>query len=87
MSDNIDDLDLKIVLQLQENGRATITELAEKVGSSRPTVTNRLKRLIDKGIVIVTGGVNMSKFGYKMACIGLEVKSSETRAEFEEGLT
>lgn len=87
MSDNFDELDLKIVLQLQENGRATITELAEKVGSSRPTVTNRLKRLIDEGTVIVTGGVNMSKFGYKMACIGLEVKSSETRAEFEECLT
>jgi len=87
MSDNIDDLDLKIVLQLQENGRATITELAEKVGSSRPTVTNRLKRLIDEGLVIVTGGLNMSKFGYKMACIGLEVKSSETRVELEECLT
>jgi len=87
MSDNIDDLDLKIVLQLQENGRATITELAEKVGSSRPTVTNRLKRLIDEGLVIVTGGVNMAKFGYKMACIGLEVKSSETREELEKCLT
>jgi DNA-binding Lrp family transcriptional regulator len=87
MSDNIDDLDLKIVLQLQENGRATITELAENVGSSRPTVTNRLKRLIDEDLVIVTGGVNMAKFGYKMACIGLEVKSSETRAELEECLS
>ena len=87
MKDNVDNLDLKIALQLQEDGRATITELADKVGSSRPTVTNRLKRLIDEGIVIVTGGVNMAKFGYKMACIGLEVKSSEARAEFEECLT
>jgi len=52
MKDNIDDLDLKIVLQLQEDGRATITELAEKVGSSRPTVTNRLKRLIDEDLVL-----------------------------------
>jgi len=51
MSDNVDDLDLKIVFELQENGRATITELADKVGSSRPTVTNRLKRLLDEDIV------------------------------------
>ena len=87
MNHYIDDLDFKIVLQLQEDGRATITELAEKVGSSRPTVTNRLNRLIDEGIVTVTGGVNMEKFGYKMACIGLEVKSDEARAEFEECLT
>lgn len=83
MSDNIDDLDLKIVLELQENGRATITELADKVGSSRPTVTNRLKRLLDDDVVLVTGGVNMAKFGYKMACIGLEVTSGETRKELE----
>lgn len=87
MKDHLDDLDLKLVLQLQEDGRATITELAEKVGSSRPTVTNRLNRLIDEGIVIVTGGVNMAKFGYKMACIGLEGKSVEARAELEECLT
>lgn len=87
MGEEIDELDLKIVLQLQENGRATITELADKVGSSRPTVTNRLKRLMDEEFVIVTGGVSMTKFGYKMACIGLEVKSSETRAEFERCLT
>ena len=87
MSDNFDELDLNIVLQLQDNGRATITELAEKVGSSRPTVTNRLKRLLDEDIVIVTGGVNMVKFGYKMACVGLEVKSSEARADLEECLT
>ena len=87
MSDNVDDLDLKIVFELQENGRATITELADKVGSSRPTVTNRLKRLLDEDIVLVTGGVNMTKFGYKMACIGLEVTSSETRKDLEGFLT
>ena len=86
MRKKLDNLDLKIVHHLQKDGRVSITELAEKVESSRPTVTNRLKRLLNDELAIVKGGLNLRKFGFKMTCVGLEVKKDETRKEVEQYL-
>lgn len=79
----IDDLDLRIILQLQKDGRISATELARKVKSTRPTVTNRLKEMIEKKIVIIKGGVNLNKFGFKLASVGLEVKRSTESKKVE----
>ncbi len=75
---------MRIVGELQKDGRATITDLAEKVGYSRPAVANRLKRLIDDEFVVVRGGLNLRKFGFKVACVGLEVKSDDARRKVEQ---
>ena len=85
MKHKIDDLDIMIISLLQKNCRISLVKITEKVDCSRPTLAKRLKRLIGEGIVMVAG--NMTKFGYKMAYIGLEVKSNEARAELEECLT
>lgn len=79
----LDYLDLKIIYQLQKNGRISATELAKKVKSTRPTVTNRLKEMIEKKLVIIKGGVNLNKFGFKLASVGLEVKKTAERKEVE----
>ena len=79
-------MDYKILLELQRDGRASIAGIAENIRSSRPTVTNRLKRLIDDKLVIVRGILNVKEFGFKMACVGLEVKSDESRREVERRL-
>ncbi len=86
MNTHLDAIDLRIVSELQKDGRSTITDLAERVGSSRPTITNRLKRLMDKDIIIVKSGLNLRKFGFKMACVGLEIKSDEMRRKTEQSL-
>ncbi len=86
MASKLDQLDLRIVHQLQVEGRALLTELAEKVGSSRQTVANRLKRLLDEELVIVRGGLNLQKFGFKMASVGLEVRTDKARREVEQFL-
>jgi len=83
MANEVDDLDFKIIQHLHEDGRVSLTELAAKVGSSRQTVTNRLKRLIDENIIIIRGGLNLKKFLFKMASVGLEVKSDSARKEVE----
>jgi len=83
MGEKVDNLDLKIIHQLQQNGRISITELADNIHSSRPTTTNRLKKLVDNDVVMVKGGLNISKFGFKMACIGLEVTDGKTLGELE----
>ena len=86
MADRLDQLDLKIVHELQIDGRMSITELAEKVGSSRPTITNRMKRLIDEKLIIIKSGLNLRKFRFKVAYVGLEVRTDETRKEAEHYL-
>jgi len=83
MVDKLDLLDLEIIRQLQKDGRISVTELAEKVKSSRATVTNRLKRLMDEELIIFGGGLNLRKFGFKMASVGLEVKKESSRKEVE----
>jgi len=84
--DKFDDLDLRILYELQRDGRITITELAEKVESSRPTVTNRVRQLLENRSVIIQGGLNLKEVGFKMACVGLEVSNEETRRHVEHVL-
>ena len=86
MGVKLDDLDFRIIHWLQGDGRISITDLADKVGSSRPTITNRLKRLVDDGLVLVNGGLSLGRLGFKMACVGLEVKNGTDRLDVENCL-
>jgi Lrp/AsnC family leucine-responsive transcriptional regulator len=46
-----DELNRKLVAALQEDGRISHAELAERLGVSRPTVIDRVKRLEMEGIL------------------------------------
>ncbi len=45
------DLDRQICMHLQENARLSLSEIAELVGSSVPTVSEHVKRLESDGII------------------------------------
>ncbi|NJE10479.1 TRASH domain-containing protein [Thermococcus sp. MAR1] len=47
----IDDLDLKLIYLLMDDSRLSISELAERLGVSRPTVKSRLEKLEREGII------------------------------------
>jgi len=47
----IDDLDIQILKTLQHSGRTKRNELAEKVGLSVPSVSERMKKLEDNKII------------------------------------
>jgi Lrp/AsnC family leucine-responsive transcriptional regulator len=47
----LDNLDLKILRTLQQNGRTKRNELAELIGLSIPSVSDRLKKLESNGII------------------------------------
>lgn len=87
MSNKLDELDMKIVRQLQIDPRTSITELAKKTGSSRPTITIRLKRLLDEKLIVIGAGLNLQQFGFKIAHVGLEVRTDKARKEIENYLT
>jgi Lrp/AsnC family transcriptional regulator, leucine-responsive regulatory protein len=47
----LDNIDLKILDILQKNGRTKRNELADAVGLSLPSVSERLRKLEDQGII------------------------------------
>jgi Lrp/AsnC family leucine-responsive transcriptional regulator len=47
----MDQLDIRLIELLQIDGRITLSELSKKLSLSRPSITERLKRLQDKGII------------------------------------
>jgi DNA-binding Lrp family transcriptional regulator len=61
--DHLDDLDRKIIVALQSDGRASWTAIAELCGTSVPTVARRAQQLLADGIVRVGVISNISFAG------------------------
>lgn len=51
MSD-LDDLDRRLLSLLRANGRESVVNLSRRLGVTRATVDNRLKRLVDSGVIV-----------------------------------
>lgn len=47
----MDQVDKQILLQLQGQARISMTELGKAVGLSQPAVTERVRRLEEKGVI------------------------------------
>jgi Lrp/AsnC family transcriptional regulator for asnA, asnC and gidA len=50
-SPKIDELDLKIISHLQENGRISVAELAKRLNQPENTVRYRIERLLKNGVI------------------------------------
>lgn len=62
----MDELDIKILELLQVEGRLALAELARRVNAPRTTVTERVERLRERGIVRgFRAVVDPSKLGYR----------------------
>ncbi len=75
----LDDLDIKILNTLQKNGRTKRNVIAESIGLSIPSVSERLHKLEEKGIIEgYFAKVNRKAFGYDiMAYILVTMESSK----------
>ncbi|KGT39809.1 Lrp/AsnC family transcriptional regulator [Heyndrickxia coagulans] len=47
----MDQLDIRLLEMLQKDGRMTLSDLSKKLSLSRPSISERLKRLQEKGII------------------------------------
>lgn len=75
----LDDFDRKILDALTEDGRITVTDLAERVGLSKTPTHLRLKRLIESGVIQGFRAVlDPAKLGMDHIAFA-EVKLSDTR--------
>lgn len=59
----IDDLDLRILAQLHDDGRKPATEIAWTLGVPRTTVARRIERLVGEGVITVGVYADGAKIG------------------------
>ena len=64
MEKRIDATDMKIIRQLQKNGRMSNTEIAKQTGVSETTVRYRLQRLTREDFIQIVAMVNPLKLGF-----------------------
>jgi len=71
---------------LMTDGRKSITLLAKETGLSRPTVTNRLDKLLKAKIISVDPRLNLRKLECPTAAITVETEGVEDRRRIEKTL-
>jgi DNA-binding Lrp family transcriptional regulator len=65
----IDELDRRIIVALQINGRAPWKGIAHALGASEPTVARRGRRLIDRNVVRIVGYIDVVRAGLGFAAL------------------
>src|SRR5689334_13115122 len=77
----LDALDLRIIGQLQDDGRKPTTEIARALHVPRTTVARRIERLVRDGIITIGVFANGSRIGLPVhVMILLEVSPSRYQA-------
>lgn len=77
----MDDLDIKIISILHADSRISITELSKLVNLSRPSVSERIEKLINAGIIEkFTLTVDSNKTRFTIICF-LEMSNLKVRYE------
>ncbi|SEE61676.1 transcriptional regulator, AsnC family [Rhizobiales bacterium GAS188] len=67
---DLDDKDLAILEALQEDGRIPLSKLGRKVGLSQPAMSERVKRLEERGVITGYGAqVSLKALGLSMMAI------------------
>ena len=74
----IDELDRKLMLELQKDGRQQYVDLSRKLGVVEGTVRKRVKRLLEKDLFKVVGVPNVLALGYEyVGIVGLRANMPE----------
>ncbi|QIE42917.1 Lrp/AsnC family transcriptional regulator [Meridianimarinicoccus aquatilis] len=83
MNARVDDLDRKILTELQADASQTLDEIASKVGSSKTPVWNRIRKMRETGVIGATTVIlDPDKLGLE-ACFFVLIRTSEHEAEWQ----
>ena len=84
MAVRIDEMDRKILSQLQEDASQSLDEIARKVGSSKTPVWNRIRRMKEQGVIgRQTVILDPEALGLE-ACFFVLIRTSEHEAEWQQ---
>ena len=88
--EHLDGIDLKILAELQDNGRIPINELVTRVGVSRPNGLRRLRSLLNRGVIkAIRAMLDEKLLGYgviSFVSLQLESQAEPSLRAFEERL-
>jgi DNA-binding Lrp family transcriptional regulator len=73
----LDDVDRKIISQLQLDGRTTLKELSKIVGYTSMGIKKRVKNLLEKDVIKVSALLNIKPLNLCAAIMFLEIESAE----------
>ena len=73
----LDEVDKKIVSQLQLDGRTTFEELKKVINYTNMGAKNRVDKLLNKGIIKISANLNTSSLNLYPALVLLEMESAE----------
>lgn len=66
----MDNVDKKILIELQKAGRGSASNIAEKINVSVPTITERIKKLEESGVIVgFQAVIDSSKIGFDVSAI------------------
>ena len=83
MAVRLDEMDRKILGELQADASQSLDEIARKVGSSKTPVWNRIKRMRDAGVILrQTAILDPEALGLE-ACFFVLIRTSEHEAEWQ----
>lgn len=83
MAAQLDELDRKILGELQVDASQSLDEIARKVGSSKTPVWNRIRRMREQGVITrQTAILDAEALGLE-ACFFVLIRTSEHEAEWQ----
>ena len=83
MAARLDEMDRKILAELQEDAGRSLDEIARKVGSSKTPVWNRIRRMREAGVILAqTVLLDPEALGLE-ACFFVLIRTSEHEAEWQ----
>ncbi len=83
MAVRLDEMDRKILAELQADAEQSLDEIARKVGSSKTPVWNRIKRMKEAGVITrQTAILDPEALGLE-ACFFVLIRTSEHEAEWQ----
>ena len=84
MAVRLDDLDRKILRELQRDASQSLDDIAKTVGSSKTPVWNRIRKMREAGVVgQQTVVLDAEKLGFE-ACFFVLIRTSQHEAEWQE---
>ena len=85
---NLDRIDRRLLCELQDEGRITNVELAQRVGLTAPPCLRRVRALEDEGVIRgYHADLDASKLGYAItvfALVSLRSQAEDSLRQFEE---
>ena len=83
MSAQLDELDRKILGELQADASQSLDEIARKVGSSKTPVWNRIRRMREHGVILRQTAILDAESLGLAACFFVLIRTSEHEADWQ----